>query len=69
MCVGLQSSFERDLRKEQQLSELLGSIYQKHLKYYYFKGINALKRQLQGLDLILMRRGTQNEFLIDEKAH
>jgi len=66
--VGLQSSFKRNLRKEQQLSQFLDSIYQKHLKHYNFERVNVMKRQLQGIDLVLRYRGTQNEFLIDEKA-
>jgi len=66
--VGLQSNFERDLRKEQQLSELLDSIYQKHLKHYDFERFNVMKRQLQGIDLVLTHCKSLNEFLIDEKA-
>lgn len=38
------------------------------MKHYNFERVNALKRQLQGIDLILTHRITQNEFLIDEKA-
>jgi hypothetical protein len=67
--VGLKSSFKRDLRKEQQLSVLLDRIYGKYLKQYEFERVNALKRQLQGIDLILTHRTTQNDFLIDEKTH
>ena len=66
--MDLKSSFKRDLRKEQQLSVLLDSIYQKYLKHYDYERVNALKRQLQGIDLVLTHRTTQNEFLIDEKA-
>ncbi len=68
MCVGLQSSFKRGLRKEQRLSVLLDTIYQKHLKHYDFERVDTLKRQLLGIDPVLTHCKSQNEFLIDEKA-
>ena len=47
---------------------LLDALYEKHLHQYRFKRISDLKKQLQGIDLILTRRMGQKKFLVDEKA-
>ena len=64
----VKSSFTSDLKKEQLLSHLLDSCYKKHLKYYNFKRISDLPRQLQGIDLIVTHKVSKKEFMIDEKA-
>ncbi|MGB5434701.1 MAG: hypothetical protein WBM98_02335 [Maribacter sp.] len=66
--MGLVSNFRSDLQKEQHLSILLDALYKKHLHQYRFQRISDLKKQLQGIDLILTRSMDQKEFLIDEKA-
>lgn len=66
--MGLVSNFRSDMQKEQCLSILLDALYEKHLHQYRFQRISDLKRQLQGVDLILTRRRDQKKFLVDEKA-
>ncbi len=50
------------------MSFLLDGYYRKYLKHYHFKRISNLKQQLQGIDLILTRKLSKKEFMIDEKA-
>lgn len=64
----LKSNFKSDLRKEQQLSVLLDSIYSEQLKNYDFERIADVKRQLQGIDIVLTHHKTKKTFLVDEKA-
>ncbi len=66
--MGLQSSFKNDLEKEQKLSVFLDTYYKKHLKHYAFDRVRDLKRQIQGIDLILTHNISGNRFLVDEKA-
>jgi len=66
--MGLQSSFKSDLEKEQKLSVFLDAYYKKHLKHYAFERVQDLKRQMQGVDLILAHNTSGRRFLIDEKA-
>jgi len=47
---------------------LLDSYYQKHLKQYCFERISNLKKQLQGIDLILKDNISGKRFFVDEKA-
>ena len=64
----LKSKFKADLSKEKQLIPLLDSYYQKHLKQYCFERISNLKKQLQGIDLILKNSISGKRFFVDEKA-
>jgi len=64
----LKSKFKADLSKEKQLTHLLDSYYQKHLKQYCFERISNLKKQLQGIDLILKDKNSGKPFFVDEKA-
>ena len=64
----LKSNFASDLKKEQKLTFLLDTYYQKHLKYYDFERIYDMKRQMQGIDIILMHKINGRTFFIDEKA-
>jgi len=64
----LKSKFKPDLSKEKQLIPLLDSYYQKHLKQYCFERISNLKKQLQGIDLILKDKNSGKRFFVDEKA-
>src|SRR6056297_1274794 len=64
----LKSKFKADLSKEKQLIPLLDSYYQKHLKQYCFERISNLKKQLQGIDLILKNNISGKRFFVDEKA-
>jgi len=64
----LKSNFKADLSKEKQLAPLLDSYYQKHLKHYSFERVQHRKKQLQGIDLILKDKSSENEFFVDEKA-
>ncbi len=42
--------------------------YQKHLKHYRFERVSNLKKQLQGIDLILKDNRSEKQFFVDEKA-
>ncbi len=64
----LKSSFNADLKKEQQLALLLDGYYSKHLTYYNFERIHDKKRQFEGIDLILTHKNTGLAFAVDEKA-
>ncbi|MGN7513424.1 MAG: hypothetical protein ACTHOM_03550 [Allomuricauda sp.] len=64
----MKSNFKADLSKEQQLTPLLDFYYQKHLKYYSFERIFALKKQLRGIDIILKDERSAKKFYVDEKA-
>jgi len=64
----LKSKFKADLSKEKKLTPLLDSYYQKHLKQYCFERISDLKKQLQGIDLILKDKSSGKPFFVDEKA-
>ncbi|MHA7831599.1 MAG: hypothetical protein ACX93O_10900 [Flagellimonas sp.] len=64
----MKSKFKADLSKEKQLTLLLDSYYQKHLKQYCFERISNLKKQLQGIDLILKDKNSGKRFFVDEKA-
>ena len=64
----LKSNFKADLSKELRLSSLLDTYYQKHLKRYDFERVSELKKQLQGIDLILKDKQSGHFFFVDEKA-
>jgi hypothetical protein len=64
----LQSSFKSDLKKEQQLTFLLNSYYNKNLKLYDFERASDIKRQLAGIDVIFTHKSTGASYNIDEKA-
>ena len=64
----LKSNFKADLSKELRLSSLLDTYYQKHLKKYDFERVSELKKQLQGIDLILKDKQSGDFFFVDEKA-
>ncbi len=64
----LKSNFKTDLAKEKRLTTLLDSYYQKHLKFYHFERTQNIKQQLQGIDLVLKHKTTQQIHLVDEKA-
>ncbi|WP_136468497.1 hypothetical protein [Flagellimonas onchidii] len=64
----LKSNFKIDLTKEKHLSSLLDSYYQKHLRFYNFKRMHALKQQLTGIDLVLKHKTSPQTFFLDEKA-
>ena len=64
----LKSKFKTDLSKEKQLIPLLDSYYEKHLKKYTFERISNIKKQLQGIDLILKDNQSEKRFFVDEKA-
>lgn len=63
-----QSNFASDLKKEQKLTVLLDAYYQKHLKHYDFERIDDMKRQMQGIDIILKHKTSGKTFFVDEKA-
>ncbi|AEM70352.1 hypothetical protein Murru_1310 [Allomuricauda ruestringensis DSM 13258] len=64
----MKSKFKADLSKEKQLIPLLDSYYQKHLMHYCFERVFHLKKQMQGIDLILKDKHLEKQFLVDEKA-
>ncbi len=64
----LQSNFASDLKKEQKLAVLLDAYYQKHVKHYDFERIHDMKRQMQGIDIILKHKTSGKSFFVDEKA-
>lgn len=64
----LQSNFASDLKKEQKLTVLLDAYYQKYLKHYDFERIHDMKRQMQGIDIILKHKTSGKTFFVDEKA-
>ncbi|MBW8242589.1 hypothetical protein K1F50_07225 [Muricauda oceani] len=64
----MKSNFKTDLSKEKQLTPLLDSYYQKHLKHYCFERVSHLKKQVQGIDLILKDKASGKQFFVDEKA-
>ena len=64
----MKSKFKADLKKEQKLTPLLDSYYQEHLKHYSFERISQLKKQLQGIDVILKDKRSSKQFYVDEKA-
>ncbi|WP_298793353.1 hypothetical protein [uncultured Allomuricauda sp.] len=64
----LKSNFKADLAKEKRLSILLDSYYQKNLKFYDFERTQHLKQQLDGIDLVLKNKTTQQVHFVDEKA-
>nr|WP_297786951.1 hypothetical protein [uncultured Allomuricauda sp.] len=64
----MKSNFKADLSKEKQLTPLLDIYYQKHLKHYTFERVSHIKKQLQGIDLILKDKQSGKQFYVDEKA-
>ncbi|MDT0606289.1 hypothetical protein [Croceitalea rosinachiae] len=66
--MGLKSSFDSDLAKEQKLAVLLDAYYAKHLKNYDFKRVKNRKEQFQGVDVNFIHKISSNKFHIDEKA-
>ena len=64
----MKSKFKADLSKEKQLTPLLDHYYKKHLKHYRFERVSNLKKQLQGIDLILKDNRSEKQFFVDEKA-
>jgi hypothetical protein len=66
--TNLKSNFKTDLSKEQRLTPLLDTYYQKHLKNYEFERVSNLKKQRQGIDLILKDNRSGNTYFVDEKA-
>ncbi len=64
----MKSKFKADLSKEKQLTPLMDHYYQKHLKHYRFERVSNLKKQLQGIDLILKDNRSEKQFFVDEKA-
>ena len=64
----LESNFASDLNKEKQLAILLDVYYQKHLKQYSFERVHDMKRQIQGIDIVLTRKTDDTVFFVDEKA-
>nr|WP_321415411.1 hypothetical protein [uncultured Allomuricauda sp.] len=64
----MKNNFKADLSKEKKLTPLLDSYYQKHLKHYSFERVTHLKKQLQGIDLILKDKASEKQFFVDEKA-
>ncbi len=66
--MALKSTFNADLKKEQQLALLLDGYYSKHLKQYDFERVYDKKRQFEGVDLILTHKETGVRHSIDEKA-
>lgn len=64
----MKSNFKADLSKEQKLTPLLDSYYQKHLKHYSFERVSQLKKQLQGIDVVLKDKRSAKQFFVDEKA-
>ena len=64
----LKNNFKADLSKEKQLNPLLDRYYNKYLKKYTFDRILNLKQQLEGIDLILKDKQSNNLFFMDEKA-
>ena len=64
----MKSKFKADLSKEKQLTPLLDFYYQKHLKHYRFERISHIKKQLEGIDLILKDNRSEKQFFVDEKA-
>ncbi|RDY59796.1 hypothetical protein [Flagellimonas nanhaiensis] len=64
----MKSSFKSDLQQEKRLTKLLDSYYKKYLVQYSFKRISSYKEQLQGIDLVLIHKGSQVEYFVDEKA-
>ena len=64
----LKSTFEEDLNKEQKLQSLLDHYYSKYLRNYNFRRVNDLQQQREGVDLILVNKTTNEEFIVDEKA-
>lgn len=66
--TNLKSNFKADLSKEQRLTPLLDTYYQKHLKNYEFERVLNLKKQRQGIDLILKDNRSGNTYFVDEKA-
>ncbi len=64
----MKSKFKADLSKEKQLTPLLDHYYKKHLKHYRFERVSHLKKQLQGIDLILKDNRSEKQFFVDEKA-
>lgn len=64
----LASNFSSDLEKEQKLSLLIDTYYQKYLKHYTFERIYDIKRQHKGIDVILKHKTSGKPFYLDEKA-
>lgn len=64
----MKSKFIADLSKEKLLTPLLDYNYQKHLKHYSFERISNIKKQLEGIDLILKDNRSEKQFFVDEKA-
>ncbi len=64
----MKSKFKADLSKEKKLTPLLDSYYQEHLKHYSFERVSNLKKQLQGIDLILKDKRSDKQYFVDEKA-
>ncbi|MDF0714825.1 hypothetical protein PY092_01580 [Muricauda sp. 334s03] len=64
----MKSNFKADLSKEKQLTPLLDFYYKKHLKHHSFERVSHIKKQLQGIDLILKDNQSGKSFYLDEKA-
>lgn len=66
--MNLKSNFKSDLQKERKLAVLIDNYYHTQLKNYHFERIYDLKRQLQGIDLILAHKTSETTYYLDEKA-
>lgn len=64
----LKSTFNVDLKKEQQLTVLLDAYYTKHLKKYNFERIQEKQEQFKGVDLVVTHKETGVSYTVDEKA-
>lgn len=63
-----QSHFWEDLQKEKSLSAFLDLQYAAHLKNCGFERVHDLKRQQQGIDLMLLHKPSGKRYAVDEKA-
>ncbi|WP_318311001.1 hypothetical protein [Flagellimonas crocea] len=64
----MKSKFKTDLSNEKKLAHLLDSYYKKHLKQYHFERVFQMRKQLQGIDLVLKDKISEKQYYVDEKA-
>lgn len=66
--MGLKSTFNSDLKKEQQLTPLVDTYYSTFLNHYTFKRVHDKRNQFAGIDLILEHKTNGYNYAVDEKA-
>lgn len=64
----LESNFNSDLKREQQLAPLVDNYYSTCLNQYTFKRVHDRKNQFAGIDVVFEHKTNGSSYAVDEKA-